>query len=168
MRGPGAADHPVVREVQRRAAEIVGLPHTHCEMLHIVKYTKGEQHRMRFDYMTEADLQHSLDAKEPLADNLFIGGQRVCTVLVYLNSLSPNEGGETEFPCMRPGGETIRVRPEVDSALVWPNVDDCGWPEQRTLHGSRPLLGGTKYVLNAWLRSEGSARVGGALGSGPP
>jgi hypothetical protein len=145
----GTADHSLVLDLRMRAAKLVGLSQAHCESIHCVRYEDDERHDDHYDYVQEVDVRWAMDQTEPRIDSLLMGGQRHCTVLLYLSSLSPGEGGETFFEHLG-----ARVRPEMGSALVWPNIGRNGLPDPRTKHSSLPLNADEKFVANLWLRSE--------------
>ncbi|CAE8663212.1 unnamed protein product, partial [Polarella glacialis] len=145
----GTATHPLVLDIRRRAALLAGQPIGHCESLNLVRYEEGEQHKPHYDYVQEVDVRFAVGRPEPSLDSMFLGGQRFCTVLLYLSSTAEDQGGETAF-----GELGLKVRPEIGAALIWPNVQKDGQPEPRTVHGSLPLRYGEKLVVNAWLRSE--------------
>ncbi|CAE8648589.1 unnamed protein product [Polarella glacialis] len=145
----GTATHPLVLDIRRRAALLAGQPIGHCESLNLVRYEEGEQHKPHYDYVQEVDVRFAVGRPEPSLDSMLLGGQRFCTVLLYLSSAAEDQGGETAF-----GELGLKVRPEIGAALIWPNVQKDGQPEPRTVHGSLPLRYGEKLVVNAWLRSE--------------
>ena len=63
-----------------------------------------------------------------------LGGHRLCTILVYLNTLPAAAGGATRFPRARPegggggGGEGLAVQPTAGTAVVF-------FPATRMHHG---------------------------------
>jgi len=77
-------------------------------------------------------------------DGAYIG-DRVATWMFYLNDVA--SGGRTVFPRIGAG-----VSPEVGSAVFWYNLHDSGDPDKLTLHGACPVLYGTKWVSNKWIR----------------
>mmetsp|Transcript_31414 Transcript_31414/g.104165 ORF Transcript_31414/g.104165 Transcript_31414/m.104165 type:complete len:110 (-) Transcript_31414:23-352(-) len=99
-------------------------------------------------------------------------GQRVATVLVYLNDLPDGcLGGATRFTQLGgrgPGGdigqEGLRVRPRRGAAVAWPNVGLGGAPLFETEHEAEPLelpiahcCGGEaprKVAMNIWIRDR--------------
>jgi len=146
----GTANHPLVLAIRARAAALVGLTRGFCESLNCVQYDYQERHRAHYDYVQEVDVKFAMDQPDPLKEStLLMGGQRHCTVLLYLNSLSEGEGGETYFEHLG-----VRLRPRRGAALVWPNVGSDGKPNPKTMHESLPAVGAEKFVVNAWLRNE--------------
>jgi prolyl 4-hydroxylase len=76
------------------------------------------------------------------------GGQRVVTVLVYLNTLTEEQGGATHFPNLN-----LKVQPKQGMALVFfPSTVD-GLLDRQALHAALPPRNNaTKYVSQVWVR----------------
>lgn len=147
---PSALQNPLVSKIRARAAELVGLTVGHCEPLHCVRYATGEEHGAHYDFVQDVDVRHAMSLPDPLAsDSMLLGGQRHCTVLLYLTSLQGADGGETQFDHLG-----ISVNPDQGAALIWPNVGRDGRPNPLSMHRSKPLVGHEKTVVNAWLRCE--------------
>ena len=84
-----------------------------------------------------------------------VGGQRVATVLIYLEDVE--EGGCTLFACGRDReAPPVAVKPQRGSAVVFLNVHPLGAVDERTLHAGAPLTSPTarKYCLAAWVRDR--------------
>lgn len=65
---------------------------------------------------------------------------RVLTYMLYLNTLEPEEGGETEFLYQR-----LRLSPEENTMLVWPAAFTHA-------HRGNMVLGNrAKYVITGWF-----------------
>jgi prolyl 4-hydroxylase len=81
------------------------------------------------------------------------GGQRVATVLIYLNTLPPGVGGETRFPRLG-GGAGAAFRPEQGSALVFFPCTLDAQLDPLALHAAEPITAAneTKYVAQIWIR----------------
>jgi prolyl 4-hydroxylase len=73
------------------------------------------------------------------------GGQRVVTVLVYLNDCV--EGGQTQFPVLN-----LQVLPRKGTALVFFPATIDGYLDQMALHAALPAIDTTKYVSQVWIR----------------
>ena len=130
-----------VRSIERRAAEFVGLPPANVEPLQIVSYTKGQHF----------DVHHDLGPWDGEGVEFLRNPTRLATFFVYLNTLSEDAGGHTEFPKLN-----MSVRPVAGTAVVWSNVrrdsDSRSWiPDARTVHRGCPVAAGRKLGLNIWI-----------------
>lgn len=68
---------------------------------------------------------------------------RVVVYMLYLNTLNPDEGGETEFLYQRK-----RIRPEANTMLLWPAAFTHA-------HRGNTVLGErSKYVVTGWFYYE--------------
>lgn len=72
-----------------------------------------------------------------------IFADRVLVYMVYLNSLLPEEGGETEFLYQRK-----RIRPERNTMILWPAAFT------HTHRGNTVLGDRSKYVVTGWFYYE--------------
>jgi len=126
----------VTEAVSSRVCALAGLPATHAEALQILHYRVGEYFGPHVDFWNPAFEGH--------ADTLRNVGQRVVTVLVYLND--DFEGGETEFVLLG-----LSHRGRKGDALMFRNVDAQGQPAPRTLHAGRPPTAGEKWLLSVWI-----------------
>jgi prolyl 4-hydroxylase len=131
---------PVVAGIDRKIAELLGLPLTASEPLQGQRYAPGQEFKPHTDTFNPGGYDfylHTADA-----------GQRTWTAMVYLNQ--PEEGGATRFKTI---GKTIQ--PEVGKLLAWNNLLADGTPNPATLHQGMKVRRGTKYVLTKWFRQLG-------------
>lgn len=146
-------DMDVVLEVLRgRISAATHLPVPIFEPLQVLHYSVGEQFHPHHDF---------LDPDVPeFAELLRRFGQRIATVLVYLND--EYEGGETVFPKLG-----IRFRGRRGDALFFTNVDRSGHPDRSTTHAGKPPTSGEKWIISQWIRDRApmSPFVGDARGS---
>ena len=134
----------VVHEVSKRFSILVQMPIRNAEQYQLVYYKKGTEYKPHFDsfdYETE-------DGKK----NWEPGGQRMITVIAYLNDVE--EGGETGFPELG-----INIPPKKGDALVFHNTlpsDTDTHPKinPRSLHGGMPVIKGEKWIVNLWFREN--------------
>ena len=134
-------DDPVARKIFQKASELTGKPIDCCEDLQVVRYKPGTFYKAHHDSCCE-DTQACREFETR-------GGQRVGTLLVYLNDDFTD--GETHFPdhgdlkLKAPPGAAIFFRP-------------MGTMEARchpkALHAGLPISSGVKYVCNAWIREN--------------
>lgn len=138
----------VVLEVLRaRISRITRLPVQIFEPTQVLRYAVGEQFRPHHDF---------LDPGAPgFAEQLRLYGQRIATVLVYLND--DYTGGETIFPKIG-----LRYRGGTGDALFFTNVDRSGDPDPLTMHAGTPPSTGEKWVISQWIRDRAPAPVAGA------
>ena len=126
---------PLIRRIEQRIAELLHWPVERGEGLQVLHYRPGAEYRPHHDYF---------DPAQPgTARILERGGQRVGTVVMYLNT--PEGGGATTFPDV--GLEVAAVR---GHALFFSY--DRAHPATRTLHGGAPVTAGEKWVATKWMR----------------
>ncbi len=126
---------PVIQRIEQRIAYFLDWPVDHGEGLQILRYRPGAEYRPHHDYFDPA---HA-GSKTILAR----GGQRVATLVMYLNT--PTGGGATTFP-----DAGLEVMPVRGNALFFSY--DRAHPCTGTLHGGAPVLAGEKWVATKWLR----------------
>jgi prolyl 4-hydroxylase len=129
---------PLIRRIEQRIAALLQWPVDKGEGLQVLRYRPGEQYRPHFDYFDPA-----LPGSAVVLER---GGQRVGTLLIYLNH--PEAGGATVFPDVQ-----LEVAPIKGHALFFGY--DRPDPATCTLHGGAPVTAGEKWVSTKWLR-EGS------------
>lgn len=128
---------PLIDTIESRIAELLAWPVDHGEGIQVLRYRPGAEYRPHHDYF---------DPKHPgSARILERGGQRVGTVVMYLNT--PEGGGATTFPDV--GFEVAPVR---GNALFFSY--DRAHPATKTLHGGAPVTAGEKWVATKWLRER--------------
>ncbi|MBB5744979.1 prolyl 4-hydroxylase [Brevundimonas variabilis] len=136
--------------LRERIARTAGLPVTGLEPSQVLRYGVGETFDWHVDW---------LDPAIPgQASDLAARGQRIATLLLYLND--DFEGGETAFES---GG--LRHRARRGDALMWANTLPQGGVDRSTRHAGLPPTRGEKWVLSQWMRpappraTEGSGAV---------
>ena len=130
---------PVVGQVDRTIAELLGLPHENGEPLQGQRYAPGQEFRPHTDTFNPGGYDFLVHTGR--------GGQRSWTAMVYLNE--PEDGGATRFKTI---GKT--VQPETGKLLAWNNLLPDGSPNPATLHQGMKVRRGTKYVLTKWFRER--------------
>ena len=135
----GLADSDVVLElINHQLAAIAGLPVENGEGLGVLHYAPGERYAPHVDYIPETPAN---------AAHLAARGQRVRTVLVYLNEAF--EGGATEFPRL-----DLKVRPPAGSVLAFDSVTPAGAVDLMTLHTGAAPTSGEKWIISKWFRTK--------------
>jgi len=139
---------------RERLCALGGLSPMQADGSQVLHYDVGERFAHHFDFF-EPGLESN-------ARIIATTGQRVVTVLVYLNE-DGLEGGETDFPRLG-----IRHRGRKGDGLMFRNLDAAGEPERRTWHAGLPPTAGEKWLLSLWIRDRtppglGDPRVVAAL-----
>jgi prolyl 4-hydroxylase len=126
---------PLIERIERRIAALVRWPLVNGEGLQILRYRPGAEYKPHHDYF---DPVHPGTAKI-----LERGGQRVGTVVMYLNT--PEGGGATTFPDVG-----LVVAPVKGNAVFFSY--DKAHVSTKTLHGGAPVTAGEKWVATKWMR----------------
>jgi prolyl 4-hydroxylase len=134
-------DDPLARKIFEKACEMTGKDFENCEDLQVVRYKPETFYRAHHDSCCE----NSWACKN--FENQ--GGQRVGTLLVYLNS--EFEDGETHFP--KHGDLKMRANPG-SGIFFRPLGAEEPKCHPKALHAGLPITSGTKYVCNAWVRER--------------
>ena len=131
----GRGELPICHTVEARIAALVNWPLVNGEGLQVLHYRPGAEYKPHHDYF---------DPAQPgMAAVLRRGGQRVGTIVMYLNT--PQQGGGTVFPDVQ-----LEVAPIKGNAVFFSY--DRPHPITRSLHGGSPVLAGEKWVATKWLR----------------
>lgn len=126
----------LVSAIEARIAALLNWPVERGEGLQVLRYGVGAEYRPHFDYFDPAQPGTQAILKR--------GGQRVGTLLMYLNT--PASGGATTFP-----DAGIEVQALRGSAVFFAYGQPS--PLTRTLHGGAPVQEGEKWVATKWLRA---------------
>lgn len=128
-------EHEVCRRLEARIAKLLQWPVDHGEGLQVLHYGPGAEYRPHHDYF---------DPAQPGSPTILRrGGQRVATIVTYLNT--PVAGGGTTFPDV-----ALEIAPVKGHAVFFSY--DRPHPVTRTLHGGAPVVEGEKWVATKWLR----------------
>jgi prolyl 4-hydroxylase len=139
-------ENPLVARIEQRIGDLTGCPVENGEPIQVLHYTPGAEYKPHHDYF---------DPAQPGNDRvLAMGGQRIATVVMYLNDVEA--GGSTVFPSLG-----LDVMPRRGSAVYFAYANASGETDPRTLHGGSPVDAGEKWVATKWLRQR---RFGGPGG----
>lgn len=128
-------ENPLCARIEARLAALVNWPVENGEGLQILHYKPGAEYKPHYDYFDPAHAGTPTILKR--------GGQRVGTIVMYLNT--PDRGGGTTFPDVH-----LEVAPVKGSAVFFSY--DRPHPMTRSLHGGAPVVEGEKWVATKWLR----------------
>jgi hypothetical protein len=123
--------------IRYRIASLIRAPLPCLETSQVLHYDVGQEFVLHCDF---------LDPQQ-LGDEIARNGQRVATILIYLNENF--EGGETSFPSLG-----LNHRGKTGDALVFGNVDAAGAPDPRAQHAGCPPTQGEKWVFSQWVRDR--------------
>ena len=127
----------VIDRVEKRIAAMLGWPVQNGEGLQVLHYQPGAEYKPHYDYF---------DPVHPgSASILKRGGQRVGTLLMYLNT--PRKGGGTTFPDVG-----LEIAPIKGNAVYFSY--DRAHVDTKSLHGGAPVIEGEKWVATKWLRER--------------
>lgn len=130
-------ENDIVRRIEARIARLLHWPVEYGEGIQVLQYRPGAEYRPHYDYF---------NPDEPATAGLLQrGGQRVATVVMYLNN--PEKGGATTFPDIQ-----LEVAPRRGNAVFfsYPRAH----PSTGTLHGGAPVIAGEKWIATKWLRER--------------
>ena len=128
-------ENTLCQRIEQRIAALLNWPVDNGEGIQILRYAPGAEYKPHHDYF---------DPAQPGAGSILKrGGQRVATVVMYLNQ--PAKGGGTVFPDVN-----LEVAPVKGNAVFFSY--DRPHPMTRTLHGGSPVIEGEKWVATKWLR----------------
>ena len=130
-------ENAIVKKLEARIAKLVNWPLENGEGLQILHYGPGAEYKPHYDYFDPAEPGTATIVKR--------GGQRVGTLVVYLNN--PTKGGGTVFPDIH-----LEVGPRQGNAVFFSY--DRAHPASRSLHGGAPVVAGEKWIATKWLRER--------------
>jgi prolyl 4-hydroxylase len=127
----------IAEMIRTRISNELRAPLPCLEISQVLRYEVGEEFVLHCDFLDP----------QALRDEIARNGQRVATVLIYLNE--DFEGGETSFPRLG-----LNHRGGTGDALVFSNVGPAGKPDDRTQHAGCPPTQGEKWVFSQWVRNR--------------
>lgn len=139
--GTGLLEPDLVLQLTKmRIAEALETPVAHQEPATFLRYEPGQEYLAHYDLIRPQE-------EAAAAEELRVMGQRVATVLVYLNE--GYEGGETFFPHLDWG-----FKGKAGDALIFWNMSAAGERERLSLHAGLPVKSGEKWLLSQWVRAK--------------
>ncbi|CAL0311571.1 unnamed protein product [Lupinus luteus] len=143
----------VLDAIEEKIARVSKIPRSNVEAFNILRYELGQRYVSHYDAFDPAE--HGPQES-----------QRMATFLVYLTDVP--EGGETMFPYengLNMDGSYnfedcigLRVRPRKGDGILFYSLFPNGTIDPTSLHGSCPVIKGTKWVATKWIRNEDQGR----------
>ncbi|XP_017076188.2 LOW QUALITY PROTEIN: prolyl 4-hydroxylase subunit alpha-2 [Drosophila eugracilis] len=127
---------PLTLRLNTRIADLTGFNLYGSEMLQLMNYGLGGHYDKHYDFFNQTS--SNLTA---------MNGDRIATVLFYLTDVE--QGGATVFPNIQKA-----IFPQRGSVIIWYNLRDDGQPDTKTLHAACPVIVGSKWVCNKWIRER--------------
>ncbi|XP_037042331.1 prolyl 4-hydroxylase subunit alpha-1-like isoform X2 [Bradysia coprophila] len=127
-------DHEVFRTLSQRVEDMTGLSMETAEPLQTQNYGIGGHYDGHWDCVMKFDTPFHT-----------YGGNRIATVLFYLSDVE--KGGGTVFTYLK-----LYVAPRKGAAIFWYNMTPSGSCDFKTRHSACPVLLGSKWVANKWIR----------------
>lgn len=135
----GTRGHAVVRRIEARLAEFMGLEPSFGEPMEGIRYDVGSEFKPHNDFFHQ---------DQPYwAEEVGRGGQRTWTAIMPLNE--PEGGGCTLFPAAG-----VRIRPRRGNLVIWCNLGPFGECNPNSLHCGEPVEKGVKYLATKWFREH--------------
>lgn len=146
----------IIRNLTAKFQDMTNLSQKYAEPLQIQNYGIGGHYIGHWDCFMQWDTPFETD------------GNRIATVLFYVrlhsalkslrfvklsnSQLSDVEkGGTTVFPFLK-----LRIMPKKRAAIFWYNLSSGGTCDFLTRHSACPVLLGSKWVANQWIREHGN------------
>jgi len=126
-------ENQLITKIENRISELTNTPVENGEGLQVLNYDIGEEYKQHFDYFPT----NKVDPTK--------GGQRVGTMLIYLNEVIA--GGETVFP--KAG---VSIVPKKGSAVYFHYGNSENQVDRMSVHSSVPVKKGEKWVATKWIR----------------
>lgn len=126
-------ENVLISNLEKRMAELTHYPINYGEGLQVLHYQVGDEYKPHFDFLPSSKIDPNK------------GGQRICTLLLYLNDVPA--GGETIFPKIG-----LSITPKKGTALYFHYGNSMGQVNRMSLHSSIPVLEGEKWVATKWIR----------------
>jgi prolyl 4-hydroxylase len=131
---------PIISEIIKRVCDITTIPFENAEKMQVVKYGPNGYYNEHYDA--------SCDDRKECVEFEKNGGQRVVTMIIYLND--DFTGGTTNFPNLKQ--EFI---PKKGNVLLFYSLQNDGNKcHPLSLHAGMPVKTGQKYIANIWLRER--------------
>ena len=128
-----------------RATRLYLLPSGGGEHYQVANYGLGGF----YNYHPDPHLWHHPEKLEVMDEfnraQEVMNGDRVATFMGYLSNTEL--GGATAFP-----NAGLAVEAEAGSAVFWWNLFTNGLLNPETLHGGCPVVVGSKWITNKWVR----------------
>ncbi len=133
-------NNPLVKPLFDRVSKMFNIPTENAEDLQVVRYLPGQYYNEHHDACC--------DDNDKCLEFVKKGGQRVLTVLIYLND--EFEEGNTYFKNL-----DLKIKPPVGDAIIFfPLAKGTNKCHPLALHSGMPVKKGAKWIANLWFREN--------------
>ncbi len=137
----GLLDDPLVKGIDRKISEALGIHLPYSEGNQAQRYDVGQQFKRHTDYFEPGADEYRQHAR--------ITGNRTWTFMVYLNNV--DAGGGTRFFEIN-----HTFMPAKGQAVAWNNLREDGTVNPDTAHAGTPVEAGHKMIITKWFRERGT------------
>lgn len=131
----------ITLEIADKISALVGIPLENSESFQSIYYDKGQQYKIHYD-------SWDLDNSDKMKRHFKNGGQRLLTVLGYLNDVE--KGGGTKFSKLNKVVQAKKGR-----IVIFQNVEFGNNKKHiKSQHAGMPVIQGEKYAFNLWFREQ--------------
>mmetsp|Transcript_61464 Transcript_61464/g.194551 ORF Transcript_61464/g.194551 Transcript_61464/m.194551 type:complete len:376 (-) Transcript_61464:56-1183(-) len=145
----------IVWRIEDKVARLTMLPIENQEDIQVLQYEVGQKYDAHWDYFDD-----------PVKHRAYLnGGQRVATVLLYLNT--PDDGGETVFPhskwidedtqkqgeYSKCGQRGVAAHAKKGDALLFWSMQPDGSEDRHSMHAGCPPTKGIKWTATKWIHA---------------
>ncbi|KAI8045018.1 prolyl 4-hydroxylase subunit alpha-2 [Drosophila gunungcola] len=135
-----ATMHKVLATIDQRVADMTNMNMKYAEDHQFANYGIGGHYGQHMDWFHQTAIDAGLVTSPEM-------GNRIATVLFYLSDVA--QGGGTAFPQLKQ-----LLKPKKYAAAFWHNLHASGVGDVRTQHGACPIIAGSKWVQNRWIREN--------------
>lgn len=131
-------DNNNIRPLLEKISGLTGKPICNFEDLQVVKYEKNNYYKPHHDAFID----------DSLPNIKLSGGQRIYTILIYLNNNF--EGGHTHFPKLNK-----KFKVKAGDAIFFNTLSKNNTKiHPKALHAGLPVTNGEKWICNIWVREN--------------
>jgi len=133
-------NNALVKPLIEKIAKSYDLPFENAENVQVIRYLPYQKYTDHYD--------SCCDNNDRCKDFITHGGQRVLSVIIYLNK--EFENGETYFK-----NSDVKLKPNIGGAIIcFPLAQNTNKCHPDSNHQALPVTGGIKWIANVWFREN--------------